>query len=96
MYHLCQDWWSTASILGCILTLAAFIDHKLVFDELSEDLVAAAVFEAGDAGQEADWHNLMVLHPHFNLWEGMFTGGNVIILVLLKQQGYTCCKHKFK
>lgn len=38
-----------------------------MFDELSEDLVAAAVFEAGDAGQEADWHNLMVLHPHFNL-----------------------------
>lgn len=54
----------------CFLTLGAFIDHKFVFDKLSEDLVAAAVFEASDGGQETHRNNLMVLHPHFNLHEG--------------------------
>lgn len=54
----------------CFLTLGAFVDHEFVLDELSEDLVAAAVFEASDGGQETHWDNLMVLHPHFNLREG--------------------------
>lgn len=38
-----------------------------MFDKLSEDLVAAAVSEACDGGQQTHWDNLMVLHPHLNL-----------------------------
>lgn len=57
----------------CFLTLVAFIGHKFVFDKLSEDLVAAAVFEASDGGQETHWDNLMVLHPHLNLCDGKST-----------------------
>ncbi len=65
----------------CFLTLGAFIDHEFVFDELSEDLVAAAVFETSDGGQETHWNNLMVLHPHLNLRQGKFTERNRICYV---------------
>lgn len=52
-----------------ILTLGAFIGHKFMFDELSEDFVAATMSEAGDGRQKTHRNNLMVLHPHFNLGE---------------------------
>ena len=66
-YHLYQDYWGSASCCVFFLTLSAFIDDKFVFDKFSEDLVAAAVFEAGDGGQETHWNDLMVLHAHLNL-----------------------------
>lgn len=50
------------------LTFGAFINHQFVFDEFSEDFVAAAVFEASDGGEKTHWNNLMVLHAHFNLF----------------------------
>lgn len=40
-----------------------------MFDELSEDFVAATMSEAGDGRQKTHRNNLMVLHPHFNLGE---------------------------
>lgn len=39
-----------------------------MLDKFSEDFVAASVFQAGDGGQKTHWNNLMVLHPHFNLF----------------------------
>ncbi|TNN38582.1 hypothetical protein EYF80_051245 [Liparis tanakae] len=47
--------------------------HQLVLDELPEDLVAAAVLEAGDGGQEAHGDDLMVLHPHLHLRQATTT-----------------------
>lgn len=51
------------------LTFAAFVNHKFVFYEFSEDLVAAAMFEAGNGRKKTHWDNFMVFHPHLNLWE---------------------------
>lgn len=39
-----------------------------MFNKLSEDLVAPAVFEAGYGGHETHWNKLMVFHSHLNLW----------------------------
>lgn len=50
-----------------VLTLSTLVGHYFVFDELSKDLVAASVTQAGDGGYEADWNYLMVFHPHLNL-----------------------------
>lgn len=63
------------------LTLGALIDHKFVFDKLSEDFVAATVFEASDRGQKTHWDDFMVLHPHFYLCVGRFTGSHSLITV---------------
>lgn len=52
------------------LTLGTLIDHKFVFDKLSEDLVAATVFKAGNGRDKTHRNNLMVLHPHLDLHEG--------------------------
>lgn len=50
-----------------VLTLSTLVGHYFVLDELSEDLVAASVTQAGDGGYETDWNYLMVFHPHLNL-----------------------------
>lgn len=63
-----------------------------MFDELSKDLVAAAMLEASYGGQEAYWNYLMVLHPHFNLCERKFMGRNKVIRVL---ECVAACSDKF-
>lgn len=63
----------------CCLTLAAFIDHKLVFDQFSKDLIAAAVFEAGDGSQKAHRNDLVVLHAHLYLFKGNICQENDVI-----------------
>ena len=49
------------------LTFSVLVSHQFVLDQLSQNLVAAPVFQAGDGRQQIHWDDLMVLQPHLNL-----------------------------
>lgn len=82
-YNKCLLW-------KVFLTFGSFINHQFVFDEFSEDFVAASVFEAGDGGEQAHWNNLMVLHPHFNLFCYTCTRTPRVISGKLGEVGLSC------